>query len=98
MLLPDLMVIAKANRTIIKEDAIHGRPDMIIEIFSPRESFHEARKRVLYQRFQIPEYHMVSPKTKETVSFILKDGKYTMSAYAHGKLHSAFLGNHTFEF
>ncbi|HEY5750997.1 MAG TPA: Uma2 family endonuclease [Chryseolinea sp.] len=98
VLLPDIMVIAESNRSIIKEDAIHGRPDLIIEIFSPRDAFHEARKRVLYQRFQIPEYHMVSPQTKEIVSFILKDGKYTVSSRAQGKLHSAFLGQHTFEF
>lgn len=98
VLLPDIMVIAEANRDIIKEDAIHGRPDMIVEIFSPREAFHEARKRVIYQRFQIPEYHIVSPQTKETVSFVLKDGKYTVSSRTQGKLHSAFLGHHTFEF
>ena len=98
VLLPDIMVVAKSNRSIIKEDAIHGRPDMIVEIFSPHDAFHEARKRVLYQRFQIPEYHMISSKTKETISFILKDGKYTASARALGKLHSAFLGHHTFEF
>lgn len=98
VLLPDIMVIAKANRSIIRRDGIHGRPDMIIEIFSPRDAFYEARKRVLYQRLQIPEYHMVSSQTKETVSFILKDGKYSVSARAIGKLHSAFLGHHTFEF
>jgi Uma2 family endonuclease len=98
VLLPDIMVIAEANRGIIKEDGIHGRPDMIIEIFSPRDAYHEARKRVLYRRFQIPEYHMISSQTKEIISFVLKDGKYTVSAKGRGKLHSALLGHHTFEF
>jgi len=96
---PDIIYVSAEKKIIIREDAIHGIPDMLIEILSPGNSDHDLiRKKNLYEKFGVPEYWIVSPETKETVGFFLKDGKYSESGRYIGKIHSVLLNNTEFEF
>jgi Uma2 family endonuclease len=96
---PDIVLVLAENKSIIKEDAIHGIPGMIIEILSPSNADHDlVRKKDLYEKSGIPEYWIVNPETKETVGFFLKDGKYRESEHYVGKIHSVILDNAEFEF
>ena len=96
---PDIVLVSAENKSIIKEDAIHGIPDMLIEILSPSNSDHDLiRKKDLYEKCGIPEYWIVNPETKETMGFILKDRKYEESGHYVGKIHSVILHNAEFEF
>jgi len=96
---PDIVFVSDENKSIIKEDAIHGVPDMLIEILSPSNSDHDlVRKKNLYEKFRIPEYWVVNPETKETIGFFLIQGKYEESDHSVGRIHSVILDNTEFEF
>ena len=96
---PDIIFISAEKRSIIKDDAIHGIPDMLIEILSPRNSDHDLnRKKDLYETFGVSEYWVVTPETTETVGFFLKNGKYIESGRYVGKIHSVLLDNTEFDF
>ncbi len=96
---PDIILVRAEKRSIIKEDAIHGIPDMLIEILSPSNEDHDlVRKKDLYEKFGVPEYWIINPETKETVGFFLKDGKYRESGHYVGKIHSVILDNTEFGF
>jgi Uma2 family endonuclease len=96
---PDIIFISSEKESIIEVDAIHGVPDMIIEVLSPGNSQHDlVTKRPLYEKFGVNEYWIVTPETKETIGFFLKDGSYVESGRYTGKIHSVLLGDQTFAF
>ena len=91
---PDIIFISPEKESIIQEDAIHGVPDLIVEVLSPGNSNHDLiTKRGLYEKFGVKEYWIVTPETKETIGFIMKDGTYQESGRSHGKIHSVLLKN-----
>lgn len=95
---PDIIFISPEKESIIKKDAIHGIPDVIIEVLSPGNSNHDLiTKRGLYERFGVREYWIVTPETKETLGFELKDGTYKEFGRSIAKIHSVLLKN-VFEF
>lgn len=96
---PDIVFVSAENKSIIKEDAIHGIPDMLLEVLSPSNSDHDLiSKKDLYEKFGVPEYWIVNPETKETVGFFLKEGKYRESGRYVGKICSVILDNTEFVF
>jgi Uma2 family endonuclease len=96
---PDIIFISEENESIIRQDAIHGIPNMIIEVLSPGSSEHDLiTKRMLYEKFGVQEYWIVFPETKETIGFTLTDGNYLESGRSSHKIHSLVLNNTTFEF
>jgi Uma2 family endonuclease len=96
---PDIVFVSAENKSIIKEDAIHGIPDMVIEILSPSNPDHDrVRKKDLYEKFGISEYWVVHPETQETIGFFLIHGKYKESEHYVGRIHSVILDNTEFEF
>ena len=61
---PDILFISNARKDIIHEDAIHGAPDLIIEILSPSTAERDRTyKRTLYARSGVGEYWIVDPET-----------------------------------
>ena len=95
---PDFIFVLSENLSIKKKDAIHGVPDLLIEILSPSNSKHDTiRKKQLYEKFGVKEYWIINPNTKETTGYSLKDGIYSPLENGFGKLKSVLL-DHEFTF
>lgn len=75
---PDVMVICDKSK--FTDSNYSGVPTIIIEITSPSTAGHDnITKLNLYQRFEVPEYWIVSPKNK------------TVSVYYYDKAISGYL-------
>lgn len=96
---PDIIVILKDQLNIIRNKGhIHGIPAILIEILSEGNKDHDLiRKKELYQRFGVQEYHIVDPDTKFVMSFSLDEGRYRLTHEAIGNLQSDLL-QQTFPF
>jgi Uma2 family endonuclease len=95
---PDITYIASDNSDIIKEDAVHGIPDLLIEVLSRGNASHDLiRKKDIYQKFGVKEYWIVNPDTKESTGFSLQNGIYIESGRFIGKIKSIVL-NQEFSF
>ena len=54
---PDLLFLSKGRAGLFKKDAIHGAPDLVVEILSPSTTaIDRGRKLALYERSGIREY------------------------------------------
>ena len=66
---PDILVVCK-RKEILTDEGCDGAPDLIVEIVSPSNSFHDyVTKFIKYQEAGVREYWIVDPKT-EKVSVI----------------------------
>jgi Uma2 family endonuclease len=92
---PDIFFIAKEHSGIIEDHGyVHGVPDLIIEILSPgNKRYDQVTKKSLYERFQVKEYWIVDPETKETTGYEMKEGIYEEFFHAFGKLQSRLLNS-----
>jgi len=60
---PDIVVIADRRRAIIGEAAIHGAPDLVVEVLSPgTAAIDRGRKMQAYARATVPQYWIVDPE------------------------------------
>ncbi|MBD0289431.1 MAG: Uma2 family endonuclease [Flavisolibacter sp.] len=90
---PDIIVVLKDQMNIIHDKGhIHGVPAILIEILSEGNKNHDLiRKKDLYERFGVQEYHIVDPDTKLVLSFFLSEGKYGAAREEIGRLYSPLL-------
>lgn len=66
---PDILVVCK-RKEILRDYGCDGAPDMIVEIVSPNNAFHDyVTKLMKYQQAGVREYWIVDPRT-ERVSVI----------------------------
>ncbi len=79
---PDIVFISKQRRDIIKDDGIHGVPDMVIEILSPSTAYYDIKKKYkIYEKFGVKEYWIVDPEMKGVELFTLTEqGKFLLSS------------------
>jgi Uma2 family endonuclease len=78
---PDLLVVC--DRGKIGEAAILGAPEWAIEVLSPASESRDRReKRLLYERFAVPEYWIVSPSGFVEVYGLEPSGRYGAPAIA----------------
>lgn len=79
---PDIVFISKQRRDIIKDDGIHGAPDLVIEILSPSTAYYDIKKKYkIYEKFGVKEYWIVDPEMKSVELFSLTEqGKFLLSA------------------
>ena len=79
---PDIVFISKQRRDIIKDDGIHGAPDMVIEILSPSTAYYDIKKKYkIYEKFRVKEYWIVDPEMKGVELFSLTEqSKFLLSA------------------
>jgi len=95
---PDLLFILTEKLSIAKEDAVHGVPDLVIEILSSsNEKYDLTRKKELYEKFGVKEYWMINPDSKESTGFFLKDGLFDEPLKYQASVKSLLL-NHEFHF
>jgi Uma2 family endonuclease len=75
---PDLLFVRADRLNIVDEAAVHGAPDLIVEILSQS---HARNDRVVkfsrYQRGGVNEYWIVDPVAEIVQQFVLRSGIYT---------------------
>ena len=83
---PDLMFISNERLHIDTERAVHGAPDLVVEVLSPSTSGRDRTfKRALYARHGVKEYWLVDP-TARTIAVLLHtgDGFEAVATYGEG--------------
>jgi Uma2 family endonuclease len=89
---PDLIFISDSNSSTIGEDAIHGVPDMLLEVLSPGNPDHDlVRKKELYWKFGVKEYWIIDPNTRESTGFVLKGDQYIAAGKSTGRIKRVLL-------
>jgi len=74
---PDILFISKERLDIIKEAAIMGSPDLIVEIVSPSSaSYDTVEKRDIYEEYGVKEYWLVFPQEKAIEVLTLESNIY----------------------
>lgn len=59
---PDVLFVAKGRLDILREDGVHGAPDLVIEVLSPATAQLDSKvKRRLYARHGCKELWLVDP-------------------------------------
>ena len=67
------------NSDIIKDNAIYGAPDLIVEVLSPgTEKRDRGYKKNLYERCGVREYWIVDPVSLSVEVYLLENGKYEL--------------------
>jgi Uma2 family endonuclease len=62
---PDLLVVLREHSAKFTEKAVHGAPDLVVEIVSPSTGRRDlVIKRDLYARYGVPEYWLVDPDAR----------------------------------
>lgn len=75
---PDILYVAKENRSRIKQLEIAGPPDLVVEIVTSAKGRSEAlAKRPQYEAAGAPEYWMLDCLLKRFHLHVLNDGIYT---------------------
>jgi Uma2 family endonuclease len=97
---PDLVFVGNAQVEIIKQRAIFGTPDLLVELVSPSSVRRDRYdKKDLYARFGVKEYWIGDPANQSLEILTLKDGRYDLhgSAEISGKLTSLVLADLEFD-
>jgi len=78
---PDLLFVSQENLNIIREKAIIGTPDLIIEILSPSNKEHDTVKKFkLYEKFKVKEFWIIDPDDKSIKVYTLEGSKLLPSS------------------
>lgn len=81
---PDILFI-RAERVpeIVREHAIHGAPDLVVEILSPSSLQRDRhRKYTLYERSGVPEFWIVDPANRAIEVFTLGEAGYELASFS----------------
>ena len=74
---PDFFIVC--DRSKIRQDGIHGTPDLVVEVLSSRTSkYDRGLKKDRYQHAGVQEYWLVEPDLKTVEVYLLKDGVYRL--------------------
>jgi Uma2 family endonuclease len=89
---PDIFFISDKNTEIIKQDGIHGAPDLIVEVLSPSNKNDDiVKKKEVYEFFGVKEYFIVEPSDKTGITYYLKETGFVEQKKTKGKLASKIL-------
>ncbi len=98
ILQPDIIFIANNNLYKIEKTGLKGAPDLVIEILSPSTSrFDMEDKKSIYEQFEVKEYFIVEPDSKNVYTYILHNREYKELDIETAKIISRLL-NTTMEF
>jgi Uma2 family endonuclease len=90
---PDLIFIANENLYKIRENGLHGAPDLVIEVLSPGTAkYDKGKKKTVYERCGIKEYWIVDPATKIVNGYALQENRFREIATATAVIDSQLLG------
>ncbi|MBA3830772.1 MAG: Uma2 family endonuclease [Chthoniobacterales bacterium] len=84
---PDILFISRARESIIQEDGLHGAPDFVVEVLSPRTARYDFNaKRSGYARSGVGELWLVYPKATRVDVFHLQENAETpVASYSLGQ-------------
>ena len=84
---PDLLFVSHERAHIISHDAIHGAPDLVVEILSPSTAQRDLTfKRRLYAKHGVKEYWQVNIDDRRITVLSLGDNDYEVAAiYGSGE-------------
>ena len=90
---PDIIIVLNESRGILDTKGyIHGVPDILVEILSPKNKDHDQIiKRNLYERFGVKEYWIVDPENKSTSIYELKNKIFILASEDVGVIKSSLL-------
>jgi Uma2 family endonuclease len=89
---PDLLFISTENLYKIEENGLHGAPDLVIEVLSPRTATYDrGKKKAVYERCGVKEYWIVDPVTKAATGYSLQENRFVELAAATGVIDSLLL-------
>lgn len=75
--IPDVMIVCNAD--IIKDDGIHGAPDLVVEVLSPSTAKNDKGKKfVAYEQAGVKEYWIVSPLGRTVEVYLQRHGKFEL--------------------
>ena len=75
---PDFMVVCDPEK--IKNDGIHGAPDLVVEVLSPSTAKRDRTyKKQVYEQCGVQEYWLVSPNGKFVEQYLLQDGRLELA-------------------
>jgi len=75
--IPDVMIVC--NPSIIKDNGIHGVPNLIVEVLSPSTSKNDrGYKKDLYAESGVSDYWIVDPFARSIEVYSLADGQYRL--------------------
>jgi Uma2 family endonuclease len=82
---PDLLFFAKGRTHLIGDDAIHGPPDLAVEVLSPSsKTTDRIDKFEQYRKSGVRDYWIVDPAARAIEGWTLKSKKYVPSARGQG--------------
>jgi Uma2 family endonuclease len=74
---PDILFVSKERAEIIRDDGIHGAPDLVIEILSVTSGYHDTKtKKRVYEKYGVKEYWIVDPLDNEVTGYENVNGKF----------------------
>ncbi|HEV2356506.1 MAG TPA: Uma2 family endonuclease [bacterium] len=80
---PDIVFVAERRRNIIGDAAIHGAPDLVVEVLSPgTAAVDRGRKREAYARAAVAEYWIVDPEARGVEVYHLEGDAYRLTGRA----------------
>jgi len=80
ILQPDVLFIHKERLEIVKEQAIEGAPDLVVEVLSPSTFYKDLRKKMTaYSQFGVQEYWIVDPETETIEVYARRDDKLQLA-------------------
>lgn len=84
---PDVFFVSRARGHVIAEDGLHGAPDLVVEVLSPRTARYDLQaKRAGYARAGVRELWLVYPKAKKMDVFHLENNPETpVASYSLGE-------------
>ena len=89
---PDIVFISNENTHKIKENGLHGAPDLVIEILSPgTRHLDKGSKKNQYERSGVKEYWIINPKNQSTEGFFLVNNAFQPLPAETGKITSKLL-------
>jgi Uma2 family endonuclease len=91
---PDILFIRRERQGMVREEAIHGAPDVVVEILSPSSFYHDLRRKMrIYSQFGVQEYWIVDPE-KQAIDLYARAGnelKLTRQFASHETFQSPLL-------
>ena len=89
---PDIIFVSNEKKHIIKNDGLHGAPDMIIEIQSPSTSYYDLNvKKKIYEKYGVKELWIINPLDNSVAGFENSNGNFVKTVSGKNKFLSKIL-------